>query len=831
MKRASYRPVLLPLMAAVFVGSLAARAVVAQTPAQSPVQSPAWKMTVSVDKPGAKISPHFYGLMTEEINHAYDGGLYGELLQNRSFRDDAAKPVHWSLVQDGGATGTMSLEKTGGVTDALNISLKLDSTVGGSTGGRVGIANDGFYGIPVKPNTTYHVAFYAKSTGGGPITVALESGDGQSTFAQGQAKRIGRDWKKYTVTLKTSSMTPSLRNRFVLSTGQSGTTWLSFVSLFPPTFKNRPNGNRIDLMETMADLKPKFLRFPGGNYVDPGHYEWKKTIGPLENRPLGRREWGYPSSYGLGIREFMEWCDDLQMEPVLAVSVGRPWLAANGDITPLVQDALDEIEYLTGDAATPWGARRIADGHPNAMKLRFVEVGNEDFFDRLSTYNARYAKFYDAIHAKYPKMSVIATRQDTSSRRPDLIDDHIYASVAGMRRASHNYDNYDRKRPRVFVGEWATVVGGMAANNGSPTPMLDAALSDATYLLGLERNADVIEMACYAPLLVNINPGARQWSTNLIGYDALTSFGSTSYYMQKMFAENKGDVVLPTTLAQMMPTDDTVIKSQGGVGVGTWKTQAEFKDAKVARGTETLFMSDFTKPTTNWTFSRSDWKTADGVLRYTGDKENSLALVTDIGSTDWTDYTYTVKARKTGGAEGFLIPFHVQGAGDLIWWNIGGWNNTRSALQRMSPDGGSEFGNTETTVETGRWYDIRIEVSGQQIRCYLDNKLVTEATDTLPAPMPSVYAGSTRDNTTGDVIIKVVNFDAAAQSVQIDLQGVASIGGSARGQVLAGQPADINSVENPAKIVPQPITINNMGKSFRYTFAPHSVSVFRLKTR
>ena len=824
MTRALYRPVVLPLLAAVSVGGFAANRVFAQTPA--------WQMTVRVDKPGAKISPHFYGLMTEEINHAYDGGLYGELIQNRSFRDDANRPVHWSLVQDGGATGIMSLEKMGGVSEALNVSLKLDATVsGGTSGGRVGIANDGFYGIPVKPNTTYHVSFYAKSTGKGPIMVSLESGDGQTIFARGQAKRIGRDWKKYTVALKTGKIAPSLTNRFVVSTGQSGTTWLSFVSLFPPTYYNRPNGNRIDLMESMAGLKPKFLRFPGGNYVDPGHYEWKKTIGPLKDRPLGRREWGYPSSYGLGIKEFLEWCDDLRMEPLLAVSVGRPWLPAKGDITPLVQDALDEIEYLTGDATTIWGARRIADGHPNPMKLRFVEVGNEDFFDPLATYNARYAKFYDAIHAKYPKITVIATRQDTSSRRPDMIDDHIYASVAGMRRASHNYDNYDRKRPHVFVGEWATVVGGMAANNGSPTPMLDAALSDATYLLGLERNADVVEMACYAPLLVNVNPGARQWSTNLIGYDALTSFGSTSYYMQKMFAQNKGDVVLPTTLTQTSGTSASVANPHGGVGVGTWKTQAEFKDAKVTRGTDTLFASDFTKPTTEWKFNQSDWKTVDGVLTYTGNRENSLALVTQNGAADWTDYTFTVKARKTGGAEGFLIPFHVQGAGDLIWWNIGGWNNTRSALQRMSPDGGNEFGNTETTVEIGRWYDIKVEVSGRTIRCYLDGNLITTATDTAPMPMPSVYAGSTRDKRTGDVIIKIVNFDDAPQSVRIDLQGVSKIGGSARGEILAGQPGDINTVDNPTNIFPKPFTINDVEKSFTYTFAPHSVSVFRLKTR
>lgn len=795
--------------------------------AAATAQSPAWHITVNADKPGPRLTPHFYGLMTEEINHAYDGGLYAELIQNRSFRDDANTPVHWSLVQESGATGTMGLEKTGGVTEALNVSLKLDATINNG-GGRVGVANDGFWGIPVKPNTTYRASFYAKGTGNGPLAIAIESSDGKTTLAKGEVKGVTPQWKKYTVTLTTGKVAPSLNNRFIISTGQSGTTYLSFVSLFPPTYKNRDNGNRTDLMNLMADMKPGFLRFPGGNYVDPGHYEWKKTLGPLENRPLGRREWGYPTSSGLGLVEFLHWCDELKMEPLLAVTDGRPWLPPDGDVTPLVQDALDEIEYLTGDASTTWGARRIADGHPAPMKLRYIEIGNEDFFDRLSTYDARFAKFYDAIRAKYPNLKIIATRQDVSSRRPDLVDDHIYASVPAMRRASHNYDKYDRARPRVFVGEWATIVGGMAANRESPTPKLEAALSDATYLLGLERNADVIEMACYAPLLVNVNPGARQWSTNLIGYDALTSFGSASYYMQKMFAENKGDVSLSASAQRVGEEAVAVPNATGGVGVGTWITQAEFKDAKVTQGDTVLFQSDLGMPTPELMPGNGEWKNSNGVLAQTSNRENALATT---GSKPWGDYTYTIKARKTGGREGFLIPFHVQSNDTLVWWNIGGWGNTRSALQRKIDGETSEFGNTDTIVETGRWYDIKIEVKGRQIRCFLDDKLIVDATDTPPAPLAAVYVGSTRDEKTGDVILKVVNFDDAPQAVQIDVQGIGSVDKNASGQVLSGQPDDINDVNNPTRIVPQSFRITNAGKTFTHTFLPHSVSVLRLKAK
>jgi alpha-L-arabinofuranosidase len=769
-------------------------------------------MTVNVGKPGATISPNFYGLMTEEINHAYDGGLYGELIQNRSFRDDDSKPVHWSLVQGDGATGSMSLDKTGAVNPALNASLKLEST---TQGARVGVANDGFWGVPVRPRTTYKASFYARSTSSGPLTIGIESNDGKTIFAQAQVKGITPQWKKYEVTLRTAGVKPSLDNRLVVSTRQSGTTWLSFVSLFPPTFKNRVNGNRIDLVEKMIDMKPTFLRFPGGNYVDPGHYEWKKTIGPVEQRPLGRREWGYPSSYGLGIMEFLLWCEEMKIEPVLAVTDGRPWLPADGDVSPLVQDALDEIEYVSGAASTPWGAKRARDGHPAPFKLRYVEIGNEDFFDRLPTYDARFAKFFDAIRAKYPALQIIATRGDVSSRRPDIVDDHIYASVANMLKASHNYDNYDRSKPKIFVGEWATTVG-------SPTPILKAALSDAAYLMGLERNADVVVMSCYAPLFVNVNPGARQWGTNLIGYDALQSYGSPSYYMQSMFSANKGDVVLPVQLSGSEKVAPAPMP-RGSVGVGTWETQAEFKDAQVTSGTQTLPLPEIGA----WKKGQGTWKAQDSTLVQSGNQQLTLA---SAGAPDWTDYTYSVKARKTGGAEGFLIFFHVQDNDNLVLWNVGGWNNTRSALQSQTNGERNEFGNTDTKVETGRWYDVRIEVKGRQIRAFLDNKLIVQANDEPATPGQSIYGSASRDMKTGDIILKVVNLSDAPQSIQIDLQGAPRIKPSASGMVLSGQPNDVNSIEEPTKVAPKKLTFANAASNFNREFPANSVSVIRIGT-
>ena len=312
------------------------------------------RLTIHVDQPGVRISPTFYGLMTEEINHSYDGGLYAELIQNRALKDDANTPAHWALVQDGGGAGTITLDKDTPVPGtALTNSLRLDITTAGK---RVGAANDGYWGIPVRPGTTYRASFYAKAGAGpvGPLTLDIESRDGATVYAQARVTGIGAGWKQYTATLKTGAAAPATAAaRFVVSAAGTGTVWLTQVSLMPPTFNNRPNGNRIDLMQKLGAMNPAFLRLPGGNYLEgntiPERFEWKETIGPLAQRPGHESPWGYRSTDGMGLLEFLEWCDDLKMQPVLAVFAGY---ALNGtfvqpgpDLAPYVQDALDEIEY------------------------------------------------------------------------------------------------------------------------------------------------------------------------------------------------------------------------------------------------------------------------------------------------------------------------------------------------------------------------------------------------------------------------------------------------------------------------------------------------------
>jgi len=558
------------------------------------------KLTLDFTKPCVNVSPMLYGLMTEEINHSYDGGLYAELIRNRVFKDNKTKPEGWSLVQqDTASRASIKLiagdpdnvpgnEARHSINGALTTCLRLTVTKGGS---KAGIANEGYWGIPVKPSTTYKASFYLKGTGSmpqrrfggpqgggpqgpapaaaptiddntaGPISVTIESNDGKTVYASGTIELAKSTfWKKYELTLTTGAdVKPTADARFVISTNRSGLYYFNLVSLFPPTYNNRPNGNRIDLTKMMIDMKPKFLRFPGGNYLEgpdfANGFPWKTTLGPIDGRPGHKGSWGYRPTDGMGLYEFLMWCEETGAEPLLGVYAGY---SLNGDhvdagslLKPYVDDALDEIEYIIGDVKTYWGAKRAADGHPAPFKLSYIEVGNEDWFDRSNSYDGRFKQFREAIEKKYPQLKCISTiadaqypTQKVTGKSPAILDEHYYRSSWDMWENAYQYDKYDRNGPKIFVGEWAT-------REGAPTTNLNAALGDAAWMTGMERNSDLIIMSCYAPLFVNVNtatstaPKAWQWDSDLIGYNAMTAFGSPSYYVQKLFSEYLGDQVVP----------------------------------------------------------------------------------------------------------------------------------------------------------------------------------------------------------------------------------------------------------------------------------------------
>ncbi len=510
-------------------------------------------LTIDLGPAKAKVAPQLYGLMTEEINYSYDGGLYGELVRNRTFQDRGKIPPNWFLYENGKADASMAIDRTTGPSAALPLSLQL--TVKTATPqDQAGISNLGYWGYPVRPQTTYHGSFYARAGDPsiGPVTVSLvEDETGEAITATIPA--LTATWQQHEFTLRSGAVAPSSHYHLVLSVAHPGTVWFTLISLFPPTYHDRDNGNRIDLMEKLAAMKPAFLRFPGGNYLEGDHinerFEWKKTIGPLVDRPTHMSPWGYRSTDGMGLLEFLEWCEDLHMQPLLAVYAGysmkQEFVKPGADLDPYVNDALDEIEYVTGDTNTKWGAERAKDGHPAPFKLSYVEIGNEDFFDKSGSYGDRYAQYYKAIKAKYPALQLIATTPITTMK-PDVVDDHFYRRAQEFYDDVHHYDHTDRSGPKIFVGEWAT-------REGLPTPNFGSALGDAAWMTGMERNSDIVIMASYAPLLVNVNPGGMQWESDLIGYNAISSYGSPSYYAQVMFSNHLGDEILNANLQAASP--------------------------------------------------------------------------------------------------------------------------------------------------------------------------------------------------------------------------------------------------------------------------------------
>jgi alpha-N-arabinofuranosidase len=528
-------------------------------------------LTVQVDHPTAQVSPTLYGLMTEEINFSYDGGIYPELVRDRTIGTGWQALAHWTMVARGSSAATISADETTGPSVSLTRSVKVSVTAA-SEAAPAGVQNDGYWGMAVRPNSTYTGSFYAKSDSAGlPVTVSLVNDETGVAAATATVAGMTGEWKQYSFTLKTGEVAPSANNHLILTIARPATLWLDLVSLFPPTYHDRPFGTRVDLMEKLAAMHPKFLRLPGGNYLEGNHvyerFDWKTTIGPWVDRPTHPSPWGYRSSDGMGLLEFLGWCEDLKIEPVLAVyggySMNQEHIDAGPALKPYVDDALDEIEYVIGGPETKWGAERIKNGHAAPFPLHYVEIGNEDFFDRSGSYDGRFAQYFKAIKERYPQLQIIATAP-VKTVSPDVLDEHFYMSAQeSFAQASHydktdlpqtpgtyaqagHYDKADRKGPKIFVGEWAT-------REGSPTPNLDAALGDAAWMTGLERNADLIVMASYAPMFVNVNPGGMQWESDLIGYNALTSYGSPSYWAQVIFGSHLGTEAVPAVLANAGP--------------------------------------------------------------------------------------------------------------------------------------------------------------------------------------------------------------------------------------------------------------------------------------
>ena len=843
--------------------SLAVALVILLSPVPQSRPSPPAGGTITVDatKPGPAIPSNLYGIFFEEISHAGDGGLYAELVQNRGFEDsrlppmstlengfvvpertphfDTGKPSEWRLRWNvtsetpawhldtpGQARAAMHLVDTQPITEATPHSLQIDiEDLGERIGGRVALLNDGYWGIDVVEGEEYELSFYARAEGGfpGPIHAVLERADGTPVTTARNIRNLTGTWTKFGGTIRATESDP--KARLALSFGSTGRVSIDFVSLFPKkTWKNRPNGLRPDIAELIADMKPGFVRWPGGCFAEGINIEsrpqWKRSIGRLEDRPGTYSPWGYWSTDGFGYHEFLQFSEDLGASALFVINVGVSCSMRSGTYIPdeqlpaLIQDALDGIEYAIGPVTSKWGAIRAKHGHPTPFPLKYIEIGNEQRGER---YGERVALFYKAIKDKYPQLKIalsswiagVDQRIIDAAGKIDIVDEHAYKPLHWAIENFDSFAGYKRQGWDLYIGEFATNAGVGSGN-------LLAMLNDAAYMMSMEKNTDLVKMGSYAPLLENVND--RDWPVNLIHFDSSRVFARASYYANKLFAENLPSVNLATTVDYRSGASRPITAR---VGVATHNTAAEFREVVIERAGRTVFASDFTS-TAGWTPEgrRGRWTAVEGAYRQ---EEPAIAwsFLPELGG---ADFTVSLRARKLSGLEGFIIPVGVAD-GRRVQWNVGGWGNTRHAVQVADAVLGEQV---RGAIETGRWYTIRIEVRDRTVRGFLDGHLVQERT--LPR-IDKVLAIGGRDGRTGDIIIKVVNSAPEVAPMTVNVEGVNALVSGTVTVLSSDNPLDENSFEAPTRIAPKTAPIAVKGRSIRHTFPAYSLSVLRLRAR
>ena len=782
------------------------------------LQAQTAKISVDVAHPSHAISPTLWGIFFEDINLSTDGGIYPELVRNRSF-EDADTPQYWTFSAGRGRAAVVTADVQGHpAVPPLNAfnrkSLRIHAD------GAFTLRNDGYWGMNFVAGAGYTLRLAARAERfDGPVTAKLLAADG-SVLASGQLTDFGRDWQYHTLELTPTAGDP--KGKLELSGKGHGDLYLDMVSLLPKnTWKD--HGLRPDLAESLADLHPRFLRFPGGCWVEGDDFahmnHWKNTIGNIDSRTPLWNIWGYNATQGLGFYEYLQLAEDLGAEPLFCINVGM----SHKEVVPLdrmgqwIQDALDAVEYANGPTNSTWGSRRAQAGHPAPFNLKYMEIGNEN---GGPDYLERWPLLVNAIHAKYPEIRLVANtdlkgRPGPTTPEPDMVDEHYYESPESFMHRADQYDQYSRSGAKIFVGEYAVT---QHAGKGN----LRAAIGEAAFMTGLERNSDVVIMASYAPLLVNLNH--RAWNPDLINFDSSAWYGLPGYYVQKLFARNQGDVYLPTTVES---PEVEPAPSAGMIGVGTWNTAAEFKDVKVTGPDgQVLLASDFDHGTNGWTVlgNGANWGVQDGALRQTAEREFTRALA---GKLDWTDYTLTLKARKISGSEGFLILFHIADGDDRTWWNIGGWNNTADGIES-----GGTLDSKPCRIESDRWYDINLTVSGKNLKCWLDGKLVHDINYEKADKIKSLYATSALDKESGDLIVKVVNAGVGPIETTLDLKSATPLPGHGTATVLTSdRAADENSLAEPLKVSPKTEPVSFSGDSLTRSFPGNSFTVLRLPTK
>lgn len=790
------------------------------------------KINVDAANPGIKVSPNLYGIFFEDINHAADGGLYAELISNRSFEDsDNAIPT-WRTSASNGASITSQLVSKALLNNAQGKALQI--TVKADKAATASLINEGFWGINAVQGRTYKLSLFAKGNYKGGLKARLISADGKTVYAETTVDAaIGKKWNKYTAEFTANANDP--KALFELVFDGKGSVTLDVVSLFPPTFMNRPNGLRPDLAQLLYNIRPKFVRFPGGCYVEgqespENAFHWEKTIGPIEQRPGHKNvNWRYRTSDGMGFDEYLQLAEDLNAKPLYVVNVGL-WhggMTPVDSIQPWIDECMNALEYANGPVTSKYGALRAKNGHPEPYNIEYLEIGNEnnqpDPALQSDHYYERFKKFKDAVLAKYPNMhligNVVAWGDDNptwdSKESVELLDEHYYRNPAWFAENFNKYDTYNRKGSEIYVGEYAVTQG--FGNMGS----LDAALGEAVYMMGIENNSDIVTMASYAPIFANLND--RMWAPDMIQFTSDKVFGTPSYYVQNLMANNVGTRVLKVNQTNPYKYGDVQVKpAVCRVGMGTWGTQVSFEDKGYTDANGNALPMTLQELPTD---VRGTWKVDGNIIKQTSNGESCIRL--NPGEITSEGYIYKVRARKDAGNEGFLLIFNYVDDKNYCWLNLGGWNNTQHGIEQIVDGAKGQVATVSGNIETGRWYDIELKVKGDSIFASLDGKEIF-ASKLRANTLPGVFSTATLDENTGEVILKVANTSSENTTAEICLQGK-TISNAKLIRLSAKNGKEENTIDNPTNVYPTETFVTTSTDGAVVEIPANSLNIFRLK--
>ncbi len=803
------------------------------------------QVTIDIDanQRGPRISPTHYGIFFEDINHAADGGLYAELIRNRSFEDGPsygapADMQAWSTYAATPSQLTARLVQPSKKTPLLNSVQQnaLELTINATAAQPVCLVNEGFWGINTVQGRTYRLSFWAKGKYKGNIKAVLKAHEAPPTAPEGAsilAEAIvspsgdegGASWRKYTAELTATGN--DAKAQFALVFDGKGMLTIDVVSLFPPTFKNRENGLRPDLAQMLFEVHPKFMRFPGGCFVEgqispENAFRWERTIGPIEERPgHWNVNWGYRTTDGIGFHEYLQMAEDLGAKPLYVVNVGiwHGGQTAVDSLQPWIDETLAALEYANGDVTTKYGALRAKNGHPAPFNIEYLEIGNEnnqpDPRQQSDHYYDRFKLFKEQILKKYPKMHLIgnvaAWGTDTptwdSKESVELLDEHYYRNPAWFADNFHKYDTYDRRGPKIYVGEYAVTDGFGDLGN------MNAALGEAVYMMGMENNSDIVPLNSYAPIFVNENDA--RWRPDMIRFNSSRVMGTPSYYVQMLMPRNVGTQVVK--VSQTNPYEGAAFRKpvtpqKSRVGYATWGTKASYTHMDPLPKTG--------KPE----FVFGDWQVTDGVLSQTSLREQCVALCTaEVGD----HYTVKCRARKDDGREGFMIVFNYVDPQHYCWVNFGGWGNTQHGLEQINGSGKSQTATKRGRVEAGRWYDVTLTVSGDSVKAWLDNDLVFD-TVLKHDTSTGVFSSATIDDQTGELIVKVVNSQAEGTTARLNISNFA-VKSAKLIQLRANTGYDENTLQQPTNISPTEHELSPECNAVDVELPAYSLNIIRIK--